>query len=400
MKKILLAVLTMICIGAVLGTWQIVHRRHVKKNGFPIKTEKPVRKDLVQYVTATGNLKAKDQISVGSLVAGRVEKFLVEDNDHVKSNQLLAVLDNGIGDTSIKNVKAQLKDAQAKLTFTQAFFKRQKALYEAGQLSKNLFEQYTQDLTVAQAKVEQLQASLEQETKTYENLFIRSPANGIVIARKVNLGQMITSALDATVLFEIAKDLENMEAWIDVDESDVGMVKEGQEANFTVDSFPKLQFNAKVNRVQYLAKIIDNVVTYAAVLDVSNPDLKLRPGMTTNVEIKTAYAPNAIAIPNKALRINVASLEAAAQKHHITVIPLQGLKVSGKGNKARDFIWILENKKTARQIEVDLGVSDGRYTQIPDKIDTQTDIIVDVEEAHTNHSMLEAIFSPPGSIGK
>ena len=371
-----------------------------KKNRFPIKTEKPIRKDLVQYVTATGNLKAKDQISVGSLVAGRIEKFLAEDNDRVKTNQLLAVLDNGIGDTSIKNVKAQLKEAQAKLTYTQAYFKRQKALYEAGQLSQNLFEQYTQDLTVAQAKVEQLQASLELETKTYENLFIRSPANGIVIARKVNLGQMITSALDATVLFEIAKDLEIMEAWIDVDESDVGLVKEEQEANFTVDSFPKQQFSAKVNRVQYLAKIIDNVVTYAAILDVSNPELKLRPGMTTNVEIKTADAPNALAIPNKALRVSAASIEAVAAKHHITVIPVQGLKISGKGTKARDFIWILENKTTARQVEVQLGVSDGKYTQIPETIEAQTNIIIDVEEETNNHSMLEKIFSPPGSIGK
>ncbi len=282
----------------------------------------------------------------------------------------------------------------------QAFFKRQKALYDVGQLSQNLFDQYTQDLTVAQAKVEQLQASLELETKTYNNLFIRSPANGIVIARKVNLGQMITSVLDATVLFEIAKDLEVMEAWTDVDEADVGMVKEGQEANFTVDAFPKQQFSAKVNRVQYLAKIIDNVVTYAAVLDVANPELKLRPGMTTNVEIKTADARNALAVPNKALRITATSLESVAQKHHITVLPLQGIKVSGKGNKAHDFIWVLENKTTARQIEIPLGVSDGKYTQIPDTIDAHANVIVDVDGESNSRSILAEVFSSQGSIGK
>ena len=314
--------------------------------------------------------------------------------------QILTILQFAIMIFVPINVTAQLQEAQAKLIYTKAFYKRQKALYDAKQLSQNLFEQYTQDYDVAKAKVKQLQASLELETKTYNNLFIKSPANGIVIARKVNLGQMITSMLDATVLFEIAKDLEKMEAHIDVDESDIGLIQEGQEAHFTVDAFLKQQFSAKVTRVQYNAKIVDNVVTYATILDVSNPELQLRPGMTANVEIKVAEALDAICIPNKALRISTALLETVAQKYKFTIVKAQENGKAGKGVRARDFIWTFENKKTIRQIEVQFGVNDGKFTQVINGLDANAELIVDVDEDLGGSAMLQKLFASPGSLGK
>jgi HlyD family secretion protein len=370
-----------------------------KKNPFII--ENPTKKDLTQYVTASGNLKAKDSISVGSLVAGKTVQILVEDNDRVKKNQLLAVLDNGVGDSAIKRLKALLADAKARLVYTENFYARQKALYKSGQLSKNLYEQYTQDYEVAVARVDQTAAELEIETKTYENLFIKSPVDGIVIAKKVNLGQMITSQLDATVLFEIAQNLECMEAHLDVDEADIGMVREGQEAYFTVDSFPRKKFNATVKRIQYQAKIVDNVVTYATVLDVCNPDLCLRPGMTCNVDIKVAESKEEWNISNRAFRVNTLELEETARAHGITVtkLPEEPRTASLKQIKTKDYLWVLENDKSLKQIEVKLGINDGKYTQIIDSIDANTRIIVDVAEPKTDNILLKGVFGKPGGIG-
>ncbi len=395
--KLIISFLLLAISGAIaVSVFQ--HRSATKKAPFLI--EHPAQRDLVQYVTASGNLKAKDPISVGSLVAGKTIKILVEDNDHVKKNQLLAVLDNGVGDSAIKRLKALLADAQARLDYTTSFYARQKALYKSGQLSKNLYEQYTQDLEVAQARVDQTAAELEIETKTYENLFIRSPVDGVVIAKKVNLGQMITSQLDATVLFEIAQNLDCMEAHLDVDEADVGMVKECQEAFFTVDSFPKGKFLAIVKRIQYQAKIIDNVVTYATVLDVNNPDLRLRPGMTSNVDIKVAEAKQVLSISNRAFRISAAELESLAQKLGITLkkLPAEPRTASPKQMKIKDYLWVLEDNQTIKQIEVGLGINDGKFTQIINDINAQTPIIVDIT-APSENILLKGVFGKPIGIG-
>ncbi|MFA6263192.1 MAG: efflux RND transporter periplasmic adaptor subunit [Candidatus Babeliales bacterium] len=376
-------------------------QRHVahKKNHFLI--EHPAQRDLTQFVTASGNLKAKDPISVGSLVAGKTIKILAEDNDAVKKDQLLAVLDNGIGDSSIKRLKALLADATARLIYTEKFYARQKALYNSGQLSKNLYEQYTQDYDVAKARVDQTTAELEIETKTYENLFIRSPVDGIVIAKKINLGQMITSQLDATVLFEIAQNLDCLEAHLDVDEADVGMVKECQEAFFTVDSFPKEKFCAKVKRLQYQAKIIDNVVTYATVLDVNNPDLRLRPGMTSNVDIKVAEVKQGWSISNRAFRVSTLELENTAKKLGLTIkkLPVEPRVTSPKQLKTKDYLWILEDDKTIKQIEVTLGINDGKHMQIINGINAQTHVIIDITAPTQDNILLKGVFGKPGGIG-
>jgi len=252
------------------------------------------------------------------------------------------------------------------------------------------------------SKVDQTKAELQLETQTYNNLFIKTPENGTVIARKVNLGQTVTSQLDATVLFEIAKDLHEMEAHIDVDEADIGLVKLGQYSSFTVDSFPRDRFEGHVKRIQYLAKIIDNVVTYAVVLDVANPDLRLRPGMTTNVEIKVAEAQQALSISNKAFRISTLQLEQLAKKAGMSIKKITENPKTGmpRQRKTKDFLWVLEDNRTVKQIEVKIGINDGKFTQIMNGIDTNTKIIVDIEGATMENVLLQGVFGKPGGIGR
>ncbi len=242
----------------------------------------------------------------------------------------------------------------------------------------------------------QTEAELERQTKEYENLFIKAPDDGIVIAKEIDLGQMITSQLQATVLYMIAKDLRKMEAHVDVDEADVGMVKEGLEATFRVDAFPKLKFEAKVKQIRYLAKIVDNVVTYATILDVDNPELKLRPGMTTNVDIKVAEVKNALVVHNKTLRINSTLLEEVAKKlgYELQRIPDTTEKTE------LDHVWIVDGKKF-KQVKVELGVREGAYTQIiSDAITDETQIVSEVSELKRENILLKQMLGKPGGIGK
>jgi HlyD family secretion protein len=399
LNKIIIAGIIALSMGTI--TYVIYKRKCAAIKQNPYQIENPTYRDLTQYVTATGNLKARDQISVGSLVAGKVIKIMAEDNDIVKKDQVLIVLDDGVGDADIKKAQANLAEAEANATYLDGFFKRQEALFKSGQLSKNLYEQYKKDLDISRARIDQIKADLQLKTQTFNNLFIKSPDDGIVIAKKVDLGQMVTAVFQATVLFEIAKDLHCMEADLDVDEADIGMVKEGQDALFSVDAFPKEKFSAKVKRIEYQAKIIDNVVTYATVLDVSNPELRLRPGMTTNVEINVAHAEHVLSISNRAFRVSTSQLEEVSKKLGYTVKKIQdGVKKTiSKQMKTSDTLWVLEDGKNIKQIEVKLGINDGKYTQIINGIDEKTKIIADLDIS-AESPLLKSVFGRAGGIGR
>lgn len=367
-----------------------------KKSKEPLyKTEKPFYKKMTQYINAAGTLKAKEEITIGSLVAGRVIKIQAGDNAFVKRGQILVELDDGIGDSAVKAVKAQIKQIEDKLEYQRKFYDRQKALFDANQISKDTFEQYTSNIKILEDQLDQAKAELEIRQKEYNNLFIKSPDDGVVIARTVDLGQMITSRFQATELYKIAKNLKEMEAHVDVDEADIGMVKDGQLATFRVDAFPKEKFRANVIQIKYLAKIKDGVVTYATILNVNNPDLKLRPGMTTNVDIKVATAAKALVVPNKALRVDSGFVENAAKKLNYSIEREEGIKPK----KDIDTVWILENKKF-KQIKVTTGVKQDNYTEIKNpNISENTDVVTEINEMSQASEMLQKMFANPGTIG-
>ncbi len=406
-KKIAFLVVVAAAVG--IGLWLTQRSTKAQNQKNPFTTEKPIERKLVQFVNASGTLKAKNQISVGSLVAGRVIEIRADDNDVVKKDQILAILDNGIGDTAVMKLKALLEEAQANLEFQEKFYARQQDLHASGQLSQNQFDEFTQNYKVTKARVDQTKYALELEEKTFNNLFIKSPDKGIVIAKKIDMGQMITSVLQATVLYEIAPNLNDMEGYIDVDEADIGMVKENQSVVFSVDAFPKTKFKAKVDRIQYLAKIIDNVVTYATIIRVKNPTLSLRPGMTINVDIKVAKSKKGLSIPNKALRLSSMTITEQAKTMNIAcdVADKSQNKKSAKGDQEiskhvktmQDFIWVMDAGKI-KQTKVKLGVNDGKFTEVLEGITASTEVITEVEEIPKENVVLQAIFAKPGGIGK
>lgn len=390
-KNKIIIIITLLFISGA-GAFYIFKKNKTAK-GPLFTTEKPLRKKMTQYINAAGTLKAKEEITIGSLVAGRVIKIHAWDNAFVTKDQVLVELDDGIGDSAVKALKAQIKQIEDKLEYQRKFYDRQKALFAVNQISKDSFEQYTSELKVLEDQLEQARAELEIRQKEYDNLFIKSPDDGVVIARTVDLGQMITSRFQATELYKIAKNLKEMEAHVDVDEADIGMVKEGQFATFRVDAFPKVKFRANVKQIKYLAKVIDGVVTYATILNVNNPDLKLRPGMTTNVDIKVAKEANALVVPNKALRIDEPQLEAVAKKLNFAIEKEEDIK------KDTDNIWILNDKKF-KQIKVTTGVKQDKYTEIKNaNVNENTDVVTEINEISNRSEMLQKMFAKPGTIG-
>lgn len=378
--KLLLAIAAFILIP--LGFYFFVKKRNTKKLVWHA-TRNPITKDLTQFITASGSLKAQDQITIGSLVAGRIVKLLADDNDFVKKDQVLVELDDGIGYSSVKKATAALLQAKASFLYIEKFYARQTALFESGQLAQDTFEGYTKDFETAKAQVLASEAELEIRQQGYDNLFIKTPEDGIVIAKKVDLGQMVTARLQATELFIIAKDLTKMEAEIDIDESDVGAVKVGQEAVFTVDSFPQKPFTAKVTQINYDYKVVENVITYGVILNVSNPDLTLRPGMTTNVSIKTAKAEKALCVLNKALRVNRKSVEAIAQKEDMFVQNVE----KTVDTKSLETLWLL-NGKTFKEVIVKTGITDGKYTQIIEGISASDNVVVEALDPNRENPVL------------
>ena len=360
-----------------------------KKSSKPEKplytTQKAVCKTLTQFVNSSGRLQAEEQITVGSLVAGRVIKIHVNDNDVVKKGQLLIELDDGIGDSEVKRLRAQLKEQVAQLEYQKNVYDRQRALYRSKQISQEAYEKQRKDLKQIRARVEQTAASLESAQKRYDNLFIKSPDNGIVIARKVDLGQMVTAQLQATELFKIAKDLTKMEARVDVDESDIGLIEQGQKTFFTVDAFPQNEFTAKVKQVRYKSNIIDNVVTYEVILDVKNNNLHLRPDMTCNVDIQIACVKDSFCIPNKAFRINVKTLRENAKILGFTVE-----EIKNKNERIRnEHIWVLENN-TFKEVSVKTGARANGHTQAKTGIDGSSEIVTSVHKLNRENPLIKS----------
>ena len=199
---------------------------------------------------------------------------------------------------------------------------------------------------------------------------------------------MVTAQLDAKVLFEIAKELQTMEAHVDINEADVGLVQEGQEAYFFVDALPKKRFESKIRQLQYQVKIVENVKSYNAVIDIKNPKLLLRPGMTTNVAIKVADRKNVLAVPNKALRINGIKLEQFAKQENYI---FKNYAHTKEKKTKPDTLWIL-NEKTIQQIPVRFGASNEKYVEIIKGITPDTHVIVEFIQPTDSSQFLKTLL--------
>jgi len=265
-------------------------------------TEPITRGALTVTVSATGTLKPLNQVDVGAEISGRIVALNADYNDHVTRGQVLAELDTSELKAHVLQSEGSVANAEATLVETRAKRDRTQALRKSGTSSKEDLDIAQAAFDRANAAVMQSHAQLEIDQTNLARAQIRSPIDGIVLDRKVEVGQTVASVFQTPVLFTLAEDLRRMRLQVDVDEADVGRVREGQSARFTVDAYADRRFAAKVQQFRNAPQTSDGVVTYPVVLEVENPDLALRPGMTANAEIMTAKHDKALLVPNGALR--------------------------------------------------------------------------------------------------
>ncbi len=337
------------------------------------KTARVERGSISSAISATGRINPLVTVQVGTQVSGIIKNLHADFNSVVKKGEVIAELDPAIFIAQLDQIKARLASAKAneeraKVTLANS----RKAAARANELfSKNLISQSEKDtaqtnfdsdlaaLNAAQAKIKEEEAAERLARLNLENIVITSPIDGIVISRNVEIGQTVAASLQAPTLFTIANDLSEMVIDTNVDEADIGRIDVGQPASLSVDTYPQDPFNGTVSKIYYQPSISQSVVTYNVVINVKNPGLKLRPGMTANVTIIAEQKDNVLKIPNAALRFRPPDLKEDPGKRKSLAGDLKG----SESIHPLSTIWKFE-KDILSPANVKLGISDGQYSEV------------------------------------
>jgi HlyD family secretion protein len=358
----------------------------------PYVTTPAQRASITQVVSSTGTLQAVVTVQVGSQVSGTIEKLFADFNTKVRAGQIVAQLNQDKFRAAEDQARANLLAAQSnieksKVTVVDTLrtVERNRELRKKDLMAQSDLDsaQAAYDAALAQVEVNraqaaQAQASLKQATVDLNNTVIRSPVDGLVISRNVDVGQTVAASLQAPTLFTIANELARMEVHTNVDEADVGNVKEGQEVTFTVDAFPSRRFRGRVHQVRNAPIVVQNVVTYVAVVRIENKELLLKPGMTANVQFLVSRKEDVLTIPNMAMRFKPPEEKEEAQellrREQSRTAPKVGERRTsrqsaargsgaGGGGTRRVRIYLLKDDK-AQPVEIQLGITDGSRTEI------------------------------------
>src|SRR5688572_19195478 len=295
-------ILLLLVVGGAAGFW---YWRQAKSKAAPISVKTDVIKvgDIVQSVAANGALSPVKNVQVGSQVSGIIREILVDFNSRVTNGQVIAKIDPSTYDQAITRADAELANAKAALAYAEINYKRSKELHDAKLLASTEYDKTVADLQQAQAVVLTREAAVKSAKVDLDRTTIYAPIDGVVISRAVDVGQTVAASFNTPTLFQIANDLRKMRIEALVSEADVGGIEEGQDVTFRVDAFQDRQFRGNVSQVRFAPITNQNVVSYTAVVDVDNSDLKLRPGMTATANIVTGEKKGVLRIANTALRI-------------------------------------------------------------------------------------------------
>jgi HlyD family secretion protein len=412
-KKIIISATILVIIAGVVLVLSLFSPN---KNDIPKYEKKAIDKGNIEaLVITTGSLNPVITVDVGSQVSGKIDELYVDFNSRVKKGQVIAELDQSQFLTRVKQNEANYQSAKASLKKTKVTLDNTKKKYDR---ALNLFEkdlisfeekeaietQYYSamaDIQSSEARLEQAESQLDSSKVDLTYTIIKSPIDGVVINRRVNIGQTVAASFQAPVLFQIANDLSKMQVECSVDEADIGKVKEGQKVRFTVDAFPDENFTGKVSQVRYAPEIVQNVVTYTTIVEVDNPEMKLRPGMTATASVVTGEAKNVLRVSNSALRFNPSLspeemrelMESMRQEmrerrggssrpegtspggdahRQAAQRPGSGQHASGmrgfsmQGAQVRQFarVWIEDESGKLKMVFVRTGVTDNSYTEI------------------------------------
>ena len=346
----------------ILIAWLML-RGGKKEEKVSFETVKVEKSNIHTSITATGTIEPVTSVTVGTQVSGIVSKLYVDYNSVVKKGQVIAELDRTNLISELNTAKANLASSESSMAYEKANYNRYKTLYDKGLVSA---DEYESALLSYRKAMEDVNTKRESVKKAQTNLgyaTITSPIDGVVLSKSVEEGQTVAASFNTPELFSIAQDLTDMRVIADIDEADIGGVKEGQRVSFTVDAFPDDHFEGQVTQVRQQATTESNVVTYEVVISAPNKDLKLKPGLTANVTIFTMEKNDVMAVPSKALRF----------------IPTEALLEKGQtisDCEGDHKVWTLENN-TFKAHKVEIGTSNGVMTEIISGIPEGMEILTD-----------------------
>ncbi|EKU84715.1 efflux RND transporter periplasmic adaptor subunit [Massilia timonae] len=334
-----------------------------------------------QVVTATGTINPVALINVGSQVSGTVAELHADFNDRVKKGQVLLKLEPTIFNAQVGQAEASIASARANLQLARATYKRNEQLVAQNFVSSLALDQSRREMDVAAANLKLAQAQFERARADLNNSVIRSPIDGVVIKRTIDLGQTVAASFNTPNLFQIANDLTKMQIDTSVSEADVGLLKDGLPARFVVDAYPDREFNATMRQFRLAPNVVQNVVTYNVVLDVDNADELLKPGMTAQVRLVVANRPDVLRIPTTALRFRLSEEEQAAERKKVKETDKDVKQVAAKpapaaaqdddvafrsaSETARMFkIYKLDAMNQPQPVDIRTGLSNFRYTEV------------------------------------
>jgi HlyD family secretion protein len=369
MKKLLWGILLS---AFVWGTWYFFFRDAPVE--YTLRMEKAASGDITATVTASGKLNAVSIVEVGTQVSGTIQEIHADYNDSVREGQLIARLDPSIARSQLIESRAALEvavagvgSAAASLTDAERKLKRNRELHARNLIAQSELENSETDVLLrraqareARARVAQAKAAVERAMANLDFTRITSPVDGVIVSRKVDVGQTVAASFQTPTLFSIARDLARMQINASVDEADIGRVAEGQEVDFSVDAFPGESFSGKVVQVRIAPETTDNVVTYTVVIHVGNSDLRLKPGMTANVSIKISALRGVLRIPSAALRFR-------PPEGLISAMPSGGAAPSPPAPRPGvnvGSVWLARGSVLTRKIFVQTGITDGSWVEL------------------------------------
>jgi len=401
-----LIIVSAIAVVAAGGFW-FFHRGGGDEPQY--QTAVVARGDLTQAVTATGALNPVVNVTVGSQVSGIINRLYVDFNSMVKSNEVIAEIDPSTYHAAVEQATADLANAKANLELQQAEAERSANLFTNKLISGSDYDTAIATLHEAEATVQIKQASLDNENANLGYCKIRSPVDGVVILRAVELGQTVASSFNTPTIFQIANDLTKMQIDSSVAEADVGGIVEGQNVDFTVDAYPYRTFRGVVTQVRNSPTTVNNVVTYDCVISVTNSDYKLKPGMTANVSIVVAQRNDVLTIPNSALRFRMPDAPVAGETANSdSTNSTQLAQTNGSGNRTAGnrqgrrggkngnrngggerqiihTVYILPAGKNAKPqpVQIKTGITDGISTEVTEGLNEGDQIVTGSNTAQT-----------------
>lgn len=390
--------LILLVVGAIV--FASMKKKTGASNQTQYETQEAKQGDLVVLVTATGTLQPTNTVEVGSEISGIVKSVEADYNDAVKVGQILARIDTSKLEAQATQFKAALESAKARVLQTKASLGETQSKFTQIQRVRELsngkvpsqtefdtaqaaFERAKADCDSAAASVTQAQATLDATQTDITKAVIRSPINGIVLTRSVEPGQTVAAAFQAPVLFKLAEDLTQMELHVDVDEADIGQVKDGQEATFEVDAYANRVFSATITQTRFGSKTVEGVVTYETVLKVDNPDLALRPGMTATANITVKKVTDAVLVPSAALRFAPPVQQVKAPSRGLLGAllprpPMPAPKQKEESNGKEHKVWVLKDGQPIA-VPVTMGATNGTFVEVfSPEITAGTPVILDI----------------------